>query len=94
MLYWIIAVPFILFGAYIVFFNCTRHFTIYSNKKAGHYQNISSTPMVGPLFFLVGWGLSPIDINLWMLLIFVFEIATIDFIHDDEDDVDVDESET
>ena len=93
MINWIISIPMILMGAYIAFFNCSRHYTIYKDKKAGNYHNISSVPYWGSIFFLGGWYISPLDFNPWMLIIVLLEIGSINFIHDVEEHDNKNESE-
>lgn len=60
-------------GAWIAFFNVTRHWQMHRIRKSGRTQYISGTPVVASLFFLVGWAITPLGFSPWMFLILLAE---------------------
>jgi len=71
--YWVLGgVPMAL-GAWIGFFSVYRHWAMHRIRKSGRTQNISGTPIVGSLFFLVGWWITPLAFTPWMFLILLTE---------------------
>jgi hypothetical protein len=71
--YWVLGGVPLVFGVWIAFFNVFRHWEMRRIRKSGRTQNISGTPLMAPLFFLVGWWITPLGFTPWIFLIFLAE---------------------
>lgn len=58
-------------------FGFGRHIVNYRNQQKGIDRFVSGVPFVGPLVFALGWYISPLEFNPWVLLIFILETETI-----------------
>ena len=92
---WVIAVPLLGFGAWIVFFNFYRYRLIREYKVAGIKQRVSSVGFMGPLLLLLGLAAAPIEWSYWFFAVVLLEVGAIDFVEaDSTDDNTAAESDT
>jgi hypothetical protein len=74
---WIVGSVPILLGVLIGSFSWFRLYINWSNHKKGIKEWSSPIPIVGSLMFFVGYGLLPIEHNLWVLLFLLYDFDTL-----------------
>lgn len=66
----------LLFGAFVVVTNYVRQISnIRKSKISGRWS--SPAPIVGPLFFIVGYAALPVEFSKWVFLVIVIDPDTV-----------------
>lgn len=74
---WVAGGLLLLLGGYISAFGVLRLFINARNQRRGVDRHVSGMPILGPLIFLAGWWISPLDWTNWALMILVFDLDTL-----------------
>lgn len=73
---WIFGSILLLFGGYVSSFGIIRAVINFKNKKRGIDRYVSGVPF-GSLFFIVGWGITPLPWSWFVLLILIIDFDTL-----------------
>ena len=74
---WILGIVLILLGGYVASFSLIRTVINFRNQKRGIDRHVSGTPIIGPLFFIVGWNIFPLPWHWAILLILIYDFDTL-----------------
>ena len=74
-------------GVWIAVFNWYRHVEMARKRRAGIRQNISGTPLMGSVFFFLGWYVTPLGFTPWILAWLLTELGNVTFVDVEAGDV-------
>ncbi len=67
----------LLFGSFIIFSNYIRQITNFNNRNKENAQWSSPTPLVGPMFIILGYSVLPFEFSNLIFLVMILDPDTL-----------------
>ena len=68
---------FLLLGSFIIFSNYVRQITNFSNRHKENAKWSSPTPLVGPMFIIIGYTILPFEFSNLIFLVLILDPDTL-----------------